>query len=158
MNIHRPSTHINRALLIFMISCLIIVGLACQILSLLPVQNQLPLPFLSTAKTPKKCFWSGEVLTWNDSNSNGIREADEPFLGSVRIFSEDRSTNSGKLDLGYTGSNGSMIVNTLLPGCTNIKYEIFPEVPQNCQLTTRARLLVNTRKDDEKFSFGFLCR
>jgi hypothetical protein len=117
------------------------------------VVTQIPL----LTPTPDECSWYGLVLAWSGSNGDGLRDADEPPLANIRFFSEDPSHKSEKFDYGTTGSGGSMGLVELLPGCTHRQFEVYPEVPENCQLTTPTRFLADTRKGNQEFSFGFLC-
>ena len=158
MSIHTVVTHINRALLKFMLISLIFVTPSCGGLSLSPFITQTPLPLPSLTPTQEECSWYGLMLAWSDNNGNGVKDADEPPLANIRFFSENPSHKSEKSDYGTTGTGGSIGLVELLPGCVHLRFEVYPEVPENCELTTTpARMLADTRKEHQEFSFGFLC-
>ena len=150
-------SHIHKIILIYMIICLMFLGSACTKLSLSPFPTQTPIPLPSLTHTLEECSWSGNVQAWNDSNANGFREAAELPLSGVRFFTEGYLHKPEKSDWGITSSGGSMGLIMLLPGCPDLQFEVYPEVPDNCRLTTPARILADTRKEHEEFSFGFLC-
>lgn len=135
-----------------------VLGSSCNELSLIPLPTQTPTPLPSLTQTLEECSWSGYALAWNDINGNGIQEANEPPLSDVRFFTEGRSHIPEKFDWGITGTGGSIGLIMLLPGCPDLEFEVYPEVPENCRLTTPPRILADTRKEHEEFSFGFLCQ
>jgi hypothetical protein len=139
------------------IICLTGVGSSCNELSLTPFPTQTPIPLPSLTPTLEECSWSGYVLAWNDSNANGIRETTESPLSDIRFFTEGYIHKSDIFDWGLTGSGGSMSLIALLTGCPELQFAVYPEVPENCRLTTPARMLADTRQEYEEFSFGFLC-
>ena len=96
-------------------------------------------------------------MAWNDSNANGIREATESPLSDVRFFTKGYLHESDIFDWGTTGTGGSMGLIMLLTGCPDLQFEVYPEVPENCKLTTPTLILASARKEHEEFSFGFLC-
>ena len=149
---------VHRIVLISLMICLPVLSSSCKRLSLSMFPTQTPTTPPSVTPTPEECSWSGEARAWNDSNANGIREITESPLANVRFFTEDRSHNREKTDWGITGTGGSMGLILLLPGCPELEFEVYSEVPENCRLTTPARILADTRKKHEEFSFGFLCR
>jgi hypothetical protein len=148
---------IYRIVLISVIICLVVLGSSCNELPLTPLPTQTPTLLPSLTPTLEECSWSGYVLAWNDSNANGIREATESPLSDIRFFTEGYLHKSEIIDWGITGIGGSMGLIALLTGCPDLQFEVYPEVPENCQLTTPARILADTRKEYEEFSFGFLC-
>src|SRR6185503_4667879 len=109
------------------------------------------------APTLEECSWSGMALAWNDSNANGIRETTESPLSDVRFFTDGYLQESEIVDWGVTGTGGSIGLILLLTGCPDLQFDVYPEIPQKCRLTTPPRLQVNTRKVGQEFSFGFLC-
>ena len=138
--------------------CSMLIGSYCNRLSVTPFPTQTPLPLPSLTPTPEECSWSGLALAWNDSNGNGIREDTEPPLSDIRFFLEERLHNSEKSDQGSTGTGGSIGMIVMLPDCHDVQFEVYPEVPPNCQLTTPARITADPDKDHEEFTFGFLCQ
>ena len=155
MSTHIVVIHTNRTLITFMLICLLFLASSCSGLSLSPISTQTPLPLPSLTPTLEECSWYGLMFAWSDNNGNGVQDADEPPLAKIRFFTEDASRKS---DLGTTGTGGSMGLVELLPGCVHMQFEVYPEVPENCQLTTKpAQMLANTRKEYQEFSFGFLC-
>ena len=155
MSVPLLALHGNKLLIIFVLSCFVFFSQACDRLLPSPLLAQTLLPSLTA--TPEECSWSGLAEAWNDSNGNGIREATEKPLSDIRFFLEDRLHNSERSDYGRTGTGGSMGIIILLPGCSEVQFEVYPEVPPNCQLTTPARILADHSKDHEEFLFGFLC-
>src|SRR5688500_6558109 len=118
-----------RVALIPVIVGLMVLGSSCNGLSLIRVPTQTPTPLPSMTPTLEECSWSGYVLAWNDTNGNGIQEATEPPLSDVRFFTEGYVHKSQISDWGITGLGGSMGLIALLPGCPDLEFEVYPEVP-----------------------------
>ena len=155
MSIHKVVIHASRVLITFMLISLLFLTSSCSGLSLSPLNTQTPFPLPSLTPTLEECSWYGLMFAWSDNNGDGVQDANEPPLANIRFFSEDASRKS---DLGTNGTGGSMGLVELLPGCIHMQFEVYPEVPENCQLTTTpARMLADTRKEYQEFSFGFLC-
>lgn len=148
---------IHRVVLIVVMLCLMVMGSSCNQLLLIPLPTKTPTPLPSSTPTLEECSWSGYALAWNDINGNGIQDANEPPMSDVRFFTEGYMHQSEIFDWGITGTGGSMGLIILLSGCPDLEFEVYPHVPENCQLTTPARILAHSKKEHEKFSFGFLC-
>ena len=130
MSIYLRTTRINKMLSIFALIGFMLLGAACNGLVPSSLPTQTPLPSLTP--TMEECSWSGYVEAWSDNNSNGIREANEPPLSDIRFFLEERLHNSERSDQGSTGSGGSIGMIVMLPGCIDVQFEVYPEVPPNC--------------------------
>ena len=156
MRTHTVTTHANSAFLTFIVIGLVFLIPSCSGLALPAFTTQTPLP--SFTPTLEECSWYVLLFAWSDSDGNGLRDANEPPLANIRFFSEDPSLKFEKIDHGTTGTGGSIGLVELLPGCFHFQFEVYPEVPEDCQLTTTpARMLADTRKENQEFSFGFLC-
>ena len=155
MKIYTRIIYTDRKFLSFILIGLIFPTLSCSELPLSLISTQTPPPLPSLTPTLEECSWYGLMFTWNDNNANGIQDDGEPPLAYISFFLEDSSRKS---DIGATGSGGTMGLVEWLPGCNHMQFEIYPEVPENCKLTTtQTRMSADTRKEYQEFSFGFIC-
>jgi hypothetical protein len=100
------------------------------------------------------CVWAGEASAWLDNNKSGIRSPGDPPLPGVRFLIDDTLNH-------HTGVGGSALsdaagmthLSVWLPGCPEVKFEVYAEPPPGYVPTTPIRVPTN---GNNKFSFGFV--
>ncbi len=90
------------------------------------------------------CAWHGSARAWLDSNGNGLVDRGEPPLDNVKIH-VDGVTNriipvGGPGWIAITGKDGNVQFNIPIPGCANIAFEIYADVPKGYRLTTMPQI------------------
>ena len=87
------------------------------------------------------CIWHGSAKAWIDSNADGVVNPGEAPLENVLIHVEDVETHLGDISWPtLTNEEGEVQLNISLPDCSASLLEVYPDVPQGFQVTTRPRL------------------
>ncbi len=90
------------------------------------------------------CAWHGSAKAWIDSNGDGLVDRGEPSLENVKIHVED--VENRLIPVGGTGwiattdKDGDVQFNIPIPGCVNITFAIYADLPAGYRLTTMPRL------------------
>jgi hypothetical protein len=137
------STHHNVALyvltLLFVIAALVMAGCSTQ-----------------RAEIAADCVWQGNAQAWIDQNENGIWDSNEPSLPGISFSVDDVLNNLPQVAY-YATSNlqGEARLSVRLPGCPDVKFEVYPDVPAQYHLTTSRRLSVLDSPVKRVLQFGF---
>jgi len=89
------------------------------------------------------CTWHGSAKAWIDSNQDGLVSLGEAPLQNVMIHVDDMERQLS--DLGWptlTDRDGEVQLTISLPDCSRSVLEVYADVPQGFQVTTRPRLEV----------------
>ena len=106
-----------------------------------------------------ECLWYATGKSWNDNNKNGIWDAAEKPLADISFWVDDPLNGYQKVNnADVSDANGTVEISVGLPGCPDVDFEVYTDVPPNCELTTQARISANVNQSDEVFSFGFSCQ
>ncbi len=94
------------------------------------------------------CAWHASAKAWIDSNGNGLVNRGEPPLGAVQIHVADVENRLVPVgDAGWTAvtdKDGDVQFNIPIPGCANIAFAIYAEVPEGYRLATMPRFEVRS--------------
>ena len=122
-------------------------------------------PTVTSTTTPEifiDCLWNATGKAWSDDNKNGIWDSTEKPLANITFWVDDPLNDYQKVNEVYadtvsTNVDGIVEIFVGLPGCPDVEFEVYTEVPQNCELTTKARIPADLKRENEVFSFGFTC-
>lgn len=107
------------------------------------------------------CGWGATAQAFVDKNANGKWDKGEQPLAGVSFQVDDvlndfhdvaRPDDSGSLT---SGKNGTVTMSVWLPGCPEVKFEVYAVPPPGYMPTTPQRLPVDRLDIDETFTFGF---
>ena len=107
------------------------------------------------------CAWNGIAVAWIDANENGAFDQGEQVLQNVPLHVADIRHNYSDVALrAITDQRGTAHLQVPLSGCPTVDYEVYPDTPTGCKLTTRARIHVNknqlgTLQSGATYYFGF---
>ena len=152
MNNEVPRTQVETAFVKVLLCCLLLVLLSCN--GLLP----------SEPDESSVCLWNATGFAWNDENQNGVQEDNEKPLAGIKFWVDDtlnhlQKVNNEHADTVATDADGNVEISVWLPGCPNVRFEVYTEAPQNCTLTAPERISVKKlSSQDAVFSFGFVCQ
>ncbi|RPJ23680.1 MAG: hypothetical protein EHM33_20230 [Chloroflexi bacterium] len=111
------------------------------------------------------CAWHGSARAWIDSNRDGRIDQDEPPLDHVEIHVQDvRNQFVVAGDAGWsaiTDKDGDVQFNIPIPDCTDTVFEIYADIPNGYQVTTKPHIEVNSGiweslDTDRVYYFGFV--
>ena len=108
------------------------------------------------------CTWQGSAKAWIDSNGDGRVNANEPPLDGVKIYVEQVAPQLVEINLPViTDHNGDVWFNVSIPGCSDMLFEIYANIPQGYRITTRPRIEVNSNvgeslRTERVYYFGFI--
>ncbi|MGZ9223556.1 MAG: SdrD B-like domain-containing protein [Anaerolineales bacterium] len=108
------------------------------------------------------CAWHSSAKTWVDFNGDGIVNKGEPPLSEVEIHIDD--VQNQLVDVGWptiSDKNGEARLNVLIPGCSNVLFEVYANTPQGYRMTTKPRIEVNpgflgSLATEKIYYFGFI--
>ena len=114
-----------------------------------------------TACGSADCVWYDEADAWVDENQNGVWDNEEEPLAGVQFFVDDiRNDYQDVGDEAISAEDGKAHLSVWLPGCPNVKFEIYANPPEGFQATTSDRLAVSKdafrNSQQDLFSFGFV--
>lgn len=90
------------------------------------------------------CIWYGTAKAWIDANENGFMDDTEIPLAGISVFVDD--TQNGYFDVAspiQTDVNGNANLDVWLPGCPDVSFEVYTDVPDGYRRTTQPRLEVS---------------
>lgn len=99
------------------------------------------------------CIWSGTAFVWIDQNGDGIFQEGEQPVPDVSVLIDD--TLNGYTDVGKqakTSLEGEAELSVWLPGCPDVEFEFYIQVPDGYVLTTAPR--IKEGGADDRLSFG----
>ncbi len=136
---------------------------SCNGLSVTSTPTPVPQPTPTEEPVASDCRWIATGKSWNDDNQNGVWDAGEQPLANVNIWVDDTLNGYQKVneDLANTvasDADGNVEIAVWLPGCPDVKFEVYTEAARNCKLTTPERIPVNMEQRDPVYSFGFVCQ
>jgi hypothetical protein len=109
------------------------------------------------------CEWHGSARAWIDSNEDGSVNDGEPPLGNVEIHINDVKNQRENIGwLAITNKDGDAQLNVSMPGCPDVKLEVYAaDIPEGYRLTTQPRIEVSRglweRLDSNLvYYFGFI--
>lgn len=151
MNNQIPRTQVKTAFAVVPLVCLLLILLACN--GLLPSQSD----------ESSDCLWNATGSAWNDDNQNGVQDTNEKPLAGIKFWVDDtlnhlQKVNNEHSDTVATDADGNVEILVWLPGCPEVRFEVYREAPQNCRLTTPERISVKLSSRDAVYSFGFVCQ
>lgn len=134
--------------MLMMVSATIILGMSgCSLSAVTPPSAVAPSP---------DCTWQGTAQAWIDQDENGIRSSYEPPLPGISFFVDDVLNNLPRVaDYATSNLQGNARLSVWLPGCPDVKFEVYPEVPMQYHLTTPQRLTVPITETAKALQFGF---
>jgi len=100
--------------------------------------------YILRVRSTADCAWVSEARTWIDSNGDGILNNNERPLSDVNIHVDDPENNL--IDVSNpakTDGTGSANLVVWLPGCPNVSFEVYADVPSGYKITTPQRIKVN---------------
>jgi hypothetical protein len=108
------------------------------------------------------CVWHSSAKTWVDSNRDGFVNNGEPPLNKVEIHIDD--VKNQLVDVGWpaiTNKNGDAPLNVLMPGCSDVLFEVYANTPEGYRMTTKPRIEVNrdflgSSVTENVYYFGFI--
>jgi streptogramin lyase len=107
-------------------------------------------------ETPGDCIWQGVAQAWIDQNENGIWDSNEHPLPGISFFVDDVLNNLLQVaDYATSNLQGDARLLVWLPGCPDVKFEVYPEVPKQYHLTTPQRLTAPVTATAKALQFGF---
>ena len=166
MKIYISPIRDNRALITAVLFCFMLIIQSCNRLSVSTTPSQTPLPsFTPTFEYAESsdCLWRGTGRAWNDDNQNGVWDLGEKPLANVKFWVDDPLNDYQKVNDGLysdttaTNADGNVEIVVGLPGCPDVEFEVYTEIPVNCELTTQERISVNFNTQSPVYSFGFVC-
>ena len=107
------------------------------------------------------CTWYASARTWIDANADGLVNPGESPLSDVKIHVEyiqnQRATVSWPA---ITDQEGDVQLSVSIPGCTDIIFEIYVDIPEGYRITTRPRLAIQPEPwesagTERVYYFGF---
>ena len=101
------------------------------------------------------CLWVGYARAFIDENANLEEDPGEPTLISVTFYVDDTLNNFTKVAKAVSESDDSAELSVWLPGCPEVAFEIYPEIPQGYVLSTPPRLKVPEDGYGDIYFFGF---
>lgn len=99
------------------------------------------------------CLWSGIGFVWIDQNGDGVYQNGEQPVPDVPVFVDD--THNRYTDVGNktkTSLSGDANLSVWLPGCPDVEFEVYIQIPSGYTLTTQPRIKVGG--SENRFSFG----
>ena len=108
------------------------------------------------------CLWQASVMTWVDSNRNGLVETGEPPLSEVKIHIHEAENQLVNLNWpATTDKDGDALLNIPIPGCVDTRFEIAVDIPNGYRITTRPRIQVHSDIQESPggervYFFGFV--
>jgi hypothetical protein len=150
MKNYTASAQIKKALVVALFLGIMILAASCTVLS------------RSEDTEVSDCLWKATGSAWNDDNQNGVQDDNEKPLAGIKFWVDDtlndhQKVNNELSDTVATDTDGNVEISVWLPGCPNVRFEVYTEAPQNCRLTTQERISVNLSSQDAVYSFGFVC-
>jgi hypothetical protein len=143
------------ALIIFLAGC----GPVTPFAPAMPTETVEPMLTETVEPTPtypavfSDCGWDGIGFVWIDQNGDGEYQEGEQPIPDVPVLIDD--TLNGLTDVGKkatTSSKGEANLSVWLPGCPDVDFEIYIQVPDGYTLTTPPRVKVQGLT--QRFSFG----
>jgi hypothetical protein len=125
-----------------------------------PAESPTPYPEV-TVISFADCAWGATAQAFDDRNGNGKWDKGEPPLAGVNFQIDDVLNNFQGVaftDEGKSltsGKNGTVNMYVGLPGCPDVKFEVYAVPPAGYVPTTPERVPVGELDVDETFVFGF---
>lgn len=148
--------------LIFRVFILLIILASCTPANSPSSSTPLPTPTHVAESTPtfegiSDCLWSGIGFVWIDQNGDGEYQEGEQPIPDVPVLIDD--TLNDYTDVGgkaKTSLGGVADLSVWLPGCPDVEFEIYIQVPDGYVLTTPARVRVDGYDDRSSFGLTYL--
>lgn len=108
------------------------------------------------------CAWLGIAKAWIDENENGYMDDGEIPLEGVSFHVDDiRNKYIDVAEPVTTDGNGDAQLDVWLPGCPDVDFEVYADVPEGYRPTTNSRLEASRTfwgnlKWNATYSFGFI--
>ena len=74
------------------------------------------------------------------------------------LLNDNQKTNEFLSDTVSTDAGGNVNISVWLPGCPDVEFVVYTEVPKNCKLTTPERISANLDSLNPVYLFGFKCQ
>ncbi|MRR31043.1 hypothetical protein EG834_12140, partial [bacterium] len=103
------------------------------------------------------CIWEGKGFSWMDKNRDGKYQEDEQPVPEIPFLIDDPFNNL--VDVGessVSNSKGKTDLLVWLPGCPEVGFEIYIQVPEGYELTTEPRISVDFDSPDQFYPFGLV--
>ena len=126
-----------------------------------PQNTNTPKPTVEQTNPPDPifadCGWSATARAWVDLNGNGVRDASDSPLPGVTFHVDDTLNGYTDVNPGNSPTNGKgeSQLSVFLPGCPNVHFEIYPDVPSGYRVLSDARLTADADAVNQVFEFGF---
>ncbi|MDQ3930652.1 MAG: hypothetical protein M3328_16095 [Chloroflexota bacterium] len=101
------------------------------------------------------CIWAADARAFVDENANQSWDTTEIPLAGVNFYVDDTLNNFDKVSDGVSDKTGYAMLSVWLPGCPDVEFEVYTEVPEGYTLTTPGRIKALDLASEEPFTFGF---